>query len=120
MSRMTVRAAVDLPQPDSPTRPSVSPRRRSKLMPSTALTSPTWRRNTTPWRSGKYFLRSRTSRMFSVFASGIEGDLLVVVAATDPARADVVRRRVLGETVVATERTARVERTAAGDVGQVR
>src|SRR5690349_21003999 len=36
MSRNSSRAVVDLPQPDSPTRPSVSPRRTSNEMPSTA------------------------------------------------------------------------------------
>ena len=36
-SRISSLASVDLPQPDSPTRPSVSPRRSSKLTPSTAL-----------------------------------------------------------------------------------
>ena len=38
--RMIVRPVVDLPQPDSPTSPTVSPRRMSKLMSSTARTSP--------------------------------------------------------------------------------
>src|SRR5215469_15789770 len=33
------RASVDLPQPDSPTRPSVSPLRTSRLTPSTARTT---------------------------------------------------------------------------------
>ncbi len=37
ISRRTVRPTVDLPQPDSPTRPSVSPRRIEKLTPSTAI-----------------------------------------------------------------------------------
>ena len=38
-SRPTIdRQVVVLPQPDSPTRPSVSPSRRVKLTPSTALT----------------------------------------------------------------------------------
>jgi hypothetical protein len=36
VSRMTTRARVDLPQPDSPTRPTVSPRNTSKSTPSTA------------------------------------------------------------------------------------
>ena len=35
---ITARPVVLLPQPDSPTMPSVSPRRTSKLMPDTALT----------------------------------------------------------------------------------
>ena len=33
------RPSVDLPQPDSPTNPSVSPLRTSKLTPSTARTA---------------------------------------------------------------------------------
>src|SRR3954452_1914814 len=36
----TPRPSVDLPHPDSPTRPRVSPLRRSKLTPSTARTAP--------------------------------------------------------------------------------
>ena len=44
VSRSSSRAVVDLPQPDSPTSPSVSPRRTSKETPSTALTAPTCRR----------------------------------------------------------------------------
>ena len=39
---------VDLPEPDSPTMASVRPCRSSKLMPSTARTSPMLRRNNTP------------------------------------------------------------------------
>ena len=39
-SPMSSLASVDLPQPDSPTMPSVSPRRRSRLTPSTARTAP--------------------------------------------------------------------------------
>ena len=39
--RATQRAIVDLPQPDSPTTPSVSPAFSVKLTPSTALTAPT-------------------------------------------------------------------------------
>ena len=40
MSRINDNMVTDLPEPDSPTMPSVSPRRRSKLTPSTALTVP--------------------------------------------------------------------------------
>jgi hypothetical protein len=47
-SRSTVRATVDLPQPDSPTRPSVSPGATEKLTPSTACTVPTRRRKMPP------------------------------------------------------------------------
>ncbi len=38
ISRMMQRPVVDLPQPDSPTRPSVSPGRMSSVTPSTART----------------------------------------------------------------------------------
>jgi len=36
MSRITMVEVVDLPQPDSPTKPTLSPRATAKLMPSTA------------------------------------------------------------------------------------
>ena len=40
MSRMKAMASVDLPQPDSPTRPIFMPRGTSRVTPSTALTAP--------------------------------------------------------------------------------
>ena len=40
ISRITIIEVVDLPQPDSPTRPTLSPRAIEKLMPSTAGNSP--------------------------------------------------------------------------------
>src|SRR5665811_2255064 len=60
ISRNIVRPTVDFPQPDSPTRPSVSPCAIEKLMPSTANTVPPARCNR-PLLIGKCFLRSRTS-----------------------------------------------------------
>ena len=57
------RPTVVLPQPDSPTRPKVSPLRMSKVTPETALTLPTWRRKTAPDSTGNSLTRSRTSRM---------------------------------------------------------
>ena len=62
-SRISTWASVDLPQPDSPTTPSVSPGIRSNETPSTALTWPTVRLNRTPVRTGKCFSRSVTERM---------------------------------------------------------
>src|ERR1035437_50040 len=53
-SRITARFVTLLPQPDSPTRPSVSPSSRSKETPFTAWTVPSWVRNRT--------IRSRTDR----------------------------------------------------------
>jgi len=46
--RSTQRPVVDLPQPDSPTSPSVSPASIWKSTPSTAWMAPTWRRNSPP------------------------------------------------------------------------
>ncbi len=40
ISRISVIAETDLPEPDSPTTPSVSPLSRSNETPSTALTTP--------------------------------------------------------------------------------
>jgi hypothetical protein len=39
-SRRIERHVIDLPEPDSPTIPSVSPRRTEKVAPSTAFTTP--------------------------------------------------------------------------------
>ena len=61
ISFSTVLPTVDLPQPDSPTRPSVSPLAIAKLTPSTALTSPTRRCSRPPW-IGKCFTSSSTSQ----------------------------------------------------------
>ena len=60
ISRSRSRPTVVLPQPDSPTSPSVSPRRIVKLTPSTAWTLAIvrWR---TPPRIGNCLTRSRTS-----------------------------------------------------------
>src|SRR5262245_1614533 len=52
---------VVLPQPDSPTSPSVSPGPIVKLMPSTALTMPRGLPKSEP-PTGKCFRRSRTAR----------------------------------------------------------
>ena len=56
-SRISDSAVRLLPQPDSPTRPSTSPRFSEKLTPSTAFT--------TPRRRKKWVCRSRTSRTVS-------------------------------------------------------
>ena len=61
MSRRIVRPVVVLPQPDSPTRPSVSPGATSNETSFTALTAPTCRANT-PFLIGKCFSRFRTER----------------------------------------------------------
>ena len=60
ISRISSRAVVDLPQPLSPTMPSVSPLRTLKLTPSTARTVATVAPNSPP-RMGKCFLRPESS-----------------------------------------------------------
>src|SRR5690242_13253315 len=68
--RNTVRPTVDLPQPDSPTSPRVSPSRIEKLTPSTANTVPP-ARCIRPLCSGKCFFNPLTSSTGAPFlASG--------------------------------------------------
>src|SRR5262245_32879975 len=69
ISLTIMRAAVDLPQPDSPTSPSVSPGKTENEMPSTANTAPC-RRPSSPPRTAKCLTRSMTSRMGSTSAIG--------------------------------------------------
>ena len=57
----TTRPVVDLPQPDSPTSPSVSPGATENETPSTARTAPTCRWIKMPALIGKCFLRSLTA-----------------------------------------------------------
>src|SRR6267142_1309367 len=83
ISRRIVRPVVDLPQPDSPTRPSVSPGRMSKETSSTACTRATSRESRPP-RIGKYFLRFLTRRS----GSAMGGLLLVQEAGHLVARSD--------------------------------
>ena len=60
MRRRMSRPTVVLPHPDSPTRPTVSPRRTTRSTPSTAWTVPTWRCMMPPL-IGKCLTRPRTS-----------------------------------------------------------
>ena len=53
---------VLFPQPDSPTRPSVSPRSTKKSIPSTARTAPTWRPASMPAVIGKCIFNPVTVR----------------------------------------------------------
>src|SRR5262245_61612749 len=84
--RSTASPVVDLPQPLSPTSPSVSPRFSAKLTPSTALMVPTRRLMTAPLSSGKCTLRFSTLRISSAFA-GAAG---VVRAPAAPLSSDVI------------------------------
>ena len=70
-SRMTQRAIVDLPQPDSPTTPSVSPSLTAKETPSTALTAPTCFWKMIPRVTGKCFFRFSTMRSSSPWPDSV-------------------------------------------------
>ncbi len=63
VSFTTTRPVVVLPDPDSPTRPRISPLRIVRSMPSTARTTPTGLRDSSPPRIGKW--TSRFSRRSS-------------------------------------------------------
>src|SRR2546428_9941117 len=69
ISRRITRPSVVFPQPDSPTSPSVSPRRIVRDTPSTAFTAPTWRWMMNPFVMGKCLTRLRTSRRTSLLAT---------------------------------------------------
>jgi len=77
------RPSVDLPQPDSPTRPYVLPRAIVRSTPSTALTWPTTRSKSTPRVIGKCTVRSRTASS-GVPSSGREWGVAVIT--TPPQR----------------------------------
>src|SRR5258705_225202 len=67
--RSTASPVVDLPDPLSPTRPSVSPRRIVNETPSTALTVATWRWIRIPLVTGKWTFKSSTRRIGSSAAT---------------------------------------------------
>ena len=79
-SRITIIDVVDLPQPDSPTRPTLSPWPTVKLMPSTARKSSAstggLRENSlpstavAPWRGYSFTSFSTSSSGFSLSSSG--------------------------------------------------
>src|SRR5437764_3900700 len=70
ISRRMVRPTVVLPQPDSPTRPRVSPGLMAKLTSSTACTQATTRCSKPP-RTGKYLTRFLTSTRLWPFGLGL-------------------------------------------------
>src|SRR3989442_2713786 len=100
MSRRIERPVVDLPQPDSPTRPSVSPGMISNDTLSTACTRAISRERRPP-RIGKYFLRVLTRSTGSVMADSVEeaGHLV--------ARSDFLQERIVVEVHRLCERAAR-------------
>ena len=88
MSRITMVEVVDLPQPDSPTKPTLSPRATVKLMPSTA-------RNVSgsgAGRRAKIFANGPHGRLRGLDLSAVreaEGVIAVVTAADIPGVNDV-------------------------------
>src|SRR5712692_5743161 len=91
---MMVRPSVDLPQPDSPTRPSVSPFLMSRSTPSTACTCAVVRCRT-PDATGNQVFRPRTDTSgsevvharFSCTASAL-GTFQLHAGLGDPARSE--------------------------------
>src|SRR3954463_12514135 len=109
------RPAVVLPQPLSPTRPSTSPGCTSNEIPSMALTWPTVRENSPLWM-GKYFFRSRTSRIgaldigrYRVQRAG--RNLAGAQATREMSRLDLDQIGI-GEAAVLRDRTARMKTAA--------
>src|SRR5215510_3515461 len=110
------RPVVDLPQPDSPTSPSVSPALISKEMPSTACTRATSREKRPPL-IGKCLTRFRTLRSGSAIVSL---SLLVQPARHLVARFDFLERRLLLRVHRLDELAPRREPAALREVQQAR
>src|SRR5215467_130065 len=89
ISLTIMRAAVDLPHPDSPTIPSVSPARTENEMPSTANTEPSRRPKMPRW-TGKCLTRPSTSR--TIAGSGM---LVLLTALGMPAGREMAGRFLL-------------------------
>src|ERR687891_1798282 len=83
MSLRIVRPKVDLPQPDSPTMPSVSPASTVRLTPSTAL-STLLLREKSPSPTGKCFLRFRTSNRLIVLLRILQSDVGIQISCLLP------------------------------------
>src|SRR5690606_34596839 len=124
-SRTTIRPVVVLPQPDSPTRPSVRPAGSEKSTPSTAWTLPE-RSRSGPDRTGKCLVRPVTPRTSSgsgraAFSrSGIgrllPRELVVEMAGAPASRTGLRRLRALLPAPGPRHRAPRRERAAARDL----
>src|SRR5450756_41816 len=129
-SRMMVRPSVDLPHPDSPTRPTVSPFLMSRSTPSTARTWATvlWR---TPEETGNHVFSPRTDSSGSEVvharfncAGTASGTLELHARLGDPARCqlrlpDTIEQRGVARAALDLELAPRVERTAGRKIDQV-
>src|SRR5580704_6689146 len=129
--RIIVRPSVDLPQPDSPTRPTVSPFLMSRSTPSTAWTCATvlWR---TPEVIGNHVLSPRTDRRGDAAvharlscACATSGTFELHTGLRDPARSqlcltDAVEHRSVTRAALHLELASWVKRAAGGKIDQVR
>src|SRR5437867_6050701 len=116
MRRRMQRPVVDLPQPDSPTRPSVSPALMSKETPSTAWTRATSRENRPPLM-GKCLIRFLTRRRGSGMA--------LVLFSVEPAGDSVARAHFFEDGVLVLADghgvgATRLELAALGEVQEAR
>src|SRR5450759_3848303 len=128
--RIIVRPSVDLPQPDSPTSPTVSPFLMSRSTPSTARTWATvlWRM---PEETGNHVFSPRTDTSGAVAVQArfscawtASGTFELHARLGDPARgqlrfADPVEHRGVARAAFDLELASRVERTAGREVDQV-
>src|SRR6201981_2524270 len=67
IKRKSANPSVVLPEPDSPTTPSVSPLRTARLTPSTALICPT------TWRNSPRLTGNQTLRLVAEITTGDSG-----------------------------------------------
>src|SRR2546422_1343330 len=127
--RMIVRPSVDLPQPDSPTRPRVSPALISRSTPSTARTWATVRCKT-PEATGNHVFSPRTDTSGSEvvqarvsWACAVSGILQLHAGLGDPASGELIPDAVQGRDVARAaldlERTPRVKGTPRRRCNQV-
>ena len=115
ISRRMSRPTVVLPQPDSPTSPSVSPARTSKSTPSTARTWPTTRCSA-PARTGKVFASPRTSSSGALLDTSFPLARAVSLITSPPS----VRVRRAQDRRGGSAHSCRSHRCAQGDQGAAR
>src|SRR3984893_14908904 len=119
ISFMIIRPVVVLPQPDSPTSPTASPRPMSKLMPSTARTAAGGPLAQSPRRTGKCFTRFLTSRSLGRSLGAIVISLLREQAANRLPVAGLDERHVARLALRARPLAARREGTSGGQVRRI-